>query len=100
MNDNTEKVKIFTEFVSEILYKYDPVGFVQHGVPEDEYDPEARAIIGRLKDVTDMRSLRWTVCEVFKDFFDKDTILPSSDKCYRFIAEEIWDVWQEAIQVQ
>ena len=47
-----------------------------------------------------MRSLRWIVYDVFKDFFDKDTILPSSDKCYQFIAEEIWDVWQEVIKGQ
>ncbi len=98
MNENKEKLKKFTESVSEILYYYDPVGLSKLGVPDDEYDPEARTIIGRLKDVTDIRSLRWIVYEVFKDFFDKDTILPSSNKCYRYIAEEIWEVWQEAIE--
>ena len=40
----------------------------------DEYDPKARVIIDRLKDVTDIRSLKWIVYEVFKDFFDKDII--------------------------
>ena len=97
MNNKNKKLKKFTKSVSEILYTYDPVGFVHHGVPYDEYDPEARAIIGRLKDVTDMQSLRWIVYDVFKNFFDKDMILASGDKCYRLIAEKIWDVWQDVI---
>jgi len=41
------------------------------GVPDNEYNPEARAIISRLKDITDMKSLRWVVYEVFKDFLIK-----------------------------
>ncbi len=47
--------------MSEILYYYDPVGLAKLGVPDDEYNPEARAIIGKLKNVTDMQSLRWVV---------------------------------------
>ena len=86
------------ELITEILYYYDPAGLAALYVPEDEYEPEARAIIKHLKDVRDMRSLGWIVYEVFEDFFAKDMILPSSDKCYRFIAEEIWEVWQEAIE--
>ena len=88
-----------SELITEILYYYDPVGSADLYVPEDEYEPEARMIINHLKDVTDMRSLRWIVYDVFERFFSKDMILPSSDKCYRFIAEEIWEVWQEAIRL-
>ena len=45
MNQHKGKVEEFTEAMSKILYTYDPVGLVKHGVPHDEYDPEARAII-------------------------------------------------------
>lgn len=98
MNKNKEKLKKITETVSEILYYYDPVDLAKFRVPEDEYEIEARVIIKRLKDVTDLRSLRLIVYEVFVYYFDEDMILPSSDKYYRFIAEEIWEVWQEVIQ--
>ena len=100
MNEKKEKLKKFTESVSEILYYYDPVGLAKLGVPEDEYDLEARVIISKLKDVTDIRSLRWVVYEVLVYYFDKDMILPNSNKCYRYIAEEIWEDWQEAIERQ
>ncbi len=40
----------------KIFYHYDPMGFVHDGVLEDECDPEARAIICRLNDLTDIRS--------------------------------------------
>ena len=99
MNKNKDKLKTINETVSEILYYYDPVGLAKLRVPEDEYETQARMIIKRLKDVTDLRSLRWIVYEVFVYYFDEDMILPSSDKYYRFIAEEIWEVWQKVIQV-
>jgi len=47
------------------------VGLAKLGVPDNEYELEARAIISRLKDITDMKSLRWVVSEVFKDFLIK-----------------------------
>ena len=86
-----------SEEITEILYYYDLLGLAALYAPKDEYEVEARAIIVRLHSVTDMRSLRWMVYDVFLFYFSEDSIPPSSDKSYRYIAEELWEVWQEAI---
>ena len=67
----------------------------QHGVPDDEYESEALEIIGRLKDVTDIRSLKWIIYEVFEAYFSKENILPLSHECYTLISEEIWEEWED-----
>ena len=98
MNENKETLKTFSESITEILYYYDPAKLGCFGVPEDEYSSEAEAIVHKLRDVQDIRSLQYCVYDVLVHFISKENILPRSDKRYRFIAEEIWEVWQEAIK--
>ena len=86
--------------IIEILYYYDPAGLAKLYVPKDEYSIEAGAIIYGLKDVEDLTSLRWMVYEVFENLFSADSVLPSSDRRYRYIAEEIWEAWHESIDEQ
>ena len=81
--------------VTEILYYYDLVGLAKLYAPEDEYSIEAGSIIYRLKDIEDLTSLRWMVYEVFENWFSN--VPPSSDRRYRYIAEEIWEAWHEMI---
>lgn len=71
MKKNGEKTNKLRESIAEILYYYDPVGLEDLYVPDDEYEPEARAIIWHLRDVTDLRTLEWTVYDVFEGFFQK-----------------------------
>jgi hypothetical protein len=99
-NSIEEKTMTFSESISEILYYYDVAGLVRGSVPEDEYISEARAIVYRLREVDDIRSLKWLVYEVFEAFLFKESILPLSNERYLFIAEEIWELWQENIEAQ
>lgn len=99
-NSTEEKGKIFNEAITGILYYYDVAGLSKYGVPEDEYTSEASAIIYSLKDVDNLRSLHWAVYDVFVKFLSKESILPAGDECYRSIAEEVWELWQEKIQAQ
>jgi hypothetical protein len=98
MNENKKKLKIFSTSITEILCYYDPAKLGSFRVPEDEYGSEAEAIIDKLRDVEDMKTLQWAVYDVFEYFFSKEHVLPRWDERYGFIAEEIWEVWQEAIQ--
>ena len=98
MNENKDKRKIFSESITEILCYYDPAKLSSFSVPENEYVSEAEAIIYKMRDVEDMKTLQWAVYDVFVHFFTKENILPRRDECYGFIAEEVWEVWQEAIQ--
>jgi len=87
----------FVDEVSEILYYYDPAGLAKFYAPEDEYSSQAASIVRQLADVDDMVSLRWMVYDVFYRMFDGAYIKPSSDRRYRYIAEEIWELWQEKL---
>jgi len=94
MQQDDRKLKQLTESVTEILYHYDPVGMVDYSLPKDEYSIEAGNIVSRLDEVTDLRSLRWMVYDVLVFWFSENMILANSNKCYRYIAEEIWEDWQ------
>lgn len=100
MNENKEIGKIFSESITEILCYYDPAKLSSFRVPEDEYVSEAEAIIYKLRDVEDIKTLQWAVYDVFVHFFTKENILPRRDERYQFIAEEIWEVWQKVIQAE
>ena len=84
--------------ITEILYYYDPVGLAAAECPEDEYEPEAISILHALRNVKDLTELRWMVYDVFVSWFCEITILPRSDKCYRYIAEDILESWQKVIE--
>ena len=100
MTKHGSKMETFKAEIVEILYYYDPAGLAKLYVPKDEYSIEAGAIIYGLKDVEDLTSLRWMVYEVFEGWFSGASVLPSSDRCYRYIAEEIWEAWHEIIDEQ
>ena len=87
----------FSEAVSEILYHHDPLNLVKFNVADDEYTDEAVAIILYLQYVSDVRSLKWLVYEVFVKYFSQKRIAPVEDECYQCIAEEILDLWQDKI---
>ena len=67
------------------------------GVSDDKYASEASAIILYLNHVSDLRSLKWLVYEVFVKYFSKESIASAEDECYQCIASEIWDLWQDKI---
>jgi len=87
----------FVETVVEILYHYDLMNFAKYGFPEDEYDIEAYPIVYNLHQVDDITSLRWLVYEIFAWKFSETSVPQSGDIRYRYIAEEIWDEWQQRI---
>jgi hypothetical protein len=89
------KKETFSEVVREILYHNDPPLLGKFGVEEEEYSAEATAILCYLKYVSDLRSLKWLVYEVFVNSYSKESIASVGDECYQCIAEEIWTVWQD-----
>jgi len=88
----------FHASVMEILYEHDPLSIMKFGVPDDEYTAEATDIISHLKNVSDVRSLKWLVYEVFKKYFSPETIASYRDERYQHIAEGVWEYWQKVIE--
>jgi len=88
----------FNEAVSEILYQHDPLTLVKFGVPDDEYTSESKDIILQLQYVTNVRSLKWSIYNIFLKYYSKESIAPYRDERYQRIAEKIWDLWQKVIE--
>ena len=90
--------KSLKEEVNDILYKHDPLILRKFGVPDDEYTSEASDIILHLEHASDVRSLKWSIYEVFLNYFSKESIAPYGDERYQYIAEKIWDLWQKGVE--
>lgn len=73
----------------ELLCRHDPVGLVEIGAPEDEYWPEVKDLLPRLREATSQEHLRQIVHSVFlKKFEAEETCGPES--AYEAISQEIW----------
>jgi hypothetical protein len=78
--------------IAEILFRHDPAG-INFDDNTDEYEPEARTILPRLKDCHSAGDVMTVVHEEFQRWFDPD--FAGSKQKYRKIAEEIWQLWQK-----
>jgi len=78
--------------VSAPLVKADPIGIAFDNENLDEYNPEARTIIPRLKNCGSEEDMLRVVYEEFVRWFRADDAGPRER--YRQIAKDIWNVWQ------
>lgn len=77
------------EDILALMYLHDPVGLAEIGAPEDEYWPEAEALLPRLREVTSQDDLRRIIHSVFLQKFEaEETCGPES--AYEAISQEIW----------
>lgn len=77
--------------LAEILYRYDPIGI---GCEEsNEYEPEARTILPRLKLCNDSNDVVTVVHEEFQKWFGPD--VAGDQESYRSLGEEIWRLWNQ-----
>jgi len=74
--------------MSSILFAEDPVG-INFEVNADEYEPEVRTILPRLRDCRSVDDVRRVVHEEFVKWFDDSTAGPAEK--YQSIAERIWE---------
>jgi hypothetical protein len=78
--------------VTEICFRHDPIG-INYEDNHDEYEPEARTILPRLKTCQGVGDALRVVHEEFQKWFGPDIAGPNNK--YRSLAEEIWNVWNE-----
>lgn len=79
--------------VAEILFRHDPVGINFEG-NTDEYYPEARTILPRLKYCRSSEDVMTAVHDEFQRWFDPDIAGPREN--YGKIANEVWAVWDNS----
>lgn len=73
--------------LSRILYSHDPLRI---GYEDDEYDPEARTILPRLKECQSLDDCERVIKEEFTKWFTKKTV---KDINFRQISIEVWEAW-------
>ena len=83
-------IQLYDEVLA-ILFRHDPIGinFVDN---TDEYAPEARTILQRLREAESPEGLAGIIHEEFIHWFDIDMAGPKSR--YVPIAHDVWKAWQ------
>ena len=79
--------------VAALLFRHDPAG-INFDDNTDEYEPETRTILPRLRTCHSADDVRRVVHEEFVRWFDAD--IAASQEHYTQIAFEIWELWQKA----
>lgn len=78
--------------VAEILFRHDPIG-INFETNTDEYEPEARTILPRLRTCINSDDVVTVAHEEFQHWFGPDE---AGDKeRYRALGEEIWNLWNK-----
>jgi len=83
--------KLFDD-VAEILFRHDPIG-INFEDNADEYEPEVRTILPRLRACQDSDDVVTVAYEEFQKWFGPE-IAGDSEK-YRGLGEEIWHLWNK-----
>lgn len=90
--------ELFTE-VAAILYELDPVNITFEGIaPSDEYEPEARTILPRLRSCSSVDDARRVIHQEFVNWFGTDNA--GSESNYQDAAQRIWAAWQRSSQAR
>lgn len=77
--------------VTALLLRHDPIG-INFKVNPDEYEPETRTILPRLRSCQSSADVLRVVHEEFSRWFGADTA--GRPRRYAEIADEIWTLWQ------
>jgi hypothetical protein len=84
---------ILFDAVAAILFRHDPIG-INYENNTDEYEPEARTILPRLRICKSVEDVQSVVYEEFQQWFGDE--IADSAESYKAIAEEIWCLWQNS----
>lgn len=79
------------EDIAAILLRHDPLG-LDFGLNTDEYAPEARHIVPKLRKVRSIEELRRAIHGVFTFLFGAG--LAGPEDIYDAIARDVWAAWQ------
>ena len=80
------------EATSALLFRHDPIG-INFETNTDEYEPEVRTILPRLKSCKSAEDVQEIIHEEFVRWFDTGTAGPKES--YSKIAQEVWQLWQQ-----
>lgn len=76
-----------------VLTENDIMRLISSGAPDDEYEPEARTILPRLKDCHSSKDVRRVIMEEFKRWFGYLPLFAKYSKPLNRAANDIWEAW-------
>src|SRR4051812_22092488 len=79
--------------VAAVFFRHDPIGINFEDNP-DEYEPEARTILPRLRTCHSSEDVLTVVHEEFQRWFEPDTA--GARERYSVIADEVWGLWRKS----
>lgn len=71
-----------------VLNRFDPIGLLEIGCPEDEYEPEMGGVLSAMRTASDVRQLQREVFSVFAQKFDQ-AMAGRFDR-WEDLASELW----------
>ena len=83
--------KVFDQ-LAEILFRHDPIG-INYDDNTDEYEPEVRTILPRLRACQDSDDVVEVAYEEFQKWFGPE--IAGGREKYRALGEEIWHLWNK-----
>lgn len=78
--------------VAAILFRHDPIG-LNAGDNLDEYEPETRTILPRLKEANSETDVHEIIYEEFLRWFSASIVGHKNSQPYKAAAKEIWAGW-------
>lgn len=93
-----DQYKALRAAITNAINRADPVGLLDLGAPQDEYDPEVGTILPRLSTASSANDVLTIVHEEFVRWFGTDNAGPAD--AYREAAEEIWRIVRDSTSRQ
>jgi hypothetical protein len=78
--------------VTAVFFRHDPIG-INFEDNTDEYEPEARTILPRLRTCHSVEDVLTVVHEEFQRWFEPD--IAGARERYSAIADEVWSLWNK-----
>lgn len=72
--DNISSYEMTYEKVKSVINKFDPIGLISGGAPEDEYDSQIKKIVSLIQKNAETDNLTEEIYNIFTQSFGKQSV--------------------------
>jgi hypothetical protein len=76
--------------IRSVINEHDPVGLMEAGCPDDEYDAEVTTILARLPRASSVDDVKMILYQEFDRAFGPSSTRPSA---YESASRDVWQAW-------
>jgi hypothetical protein len=85
--------------IRALINRYDPIGLLALGAPEDEYDPEVKTIVYQVHDAVTVHEIQDLIYTEFLRWFGEESIIGSWES-YHEIAIQLYTLKNESSDLE